>query len=585
MSIFHSDCTKVISRSLEIHSFFLHQDWNVLLWWHWTRSSFSSFLDFYCHILCNFWQNSLEWCSWSVPFLWCCLLWSFMLDWSLDRKLFSSLFSFLLILLHLLFLLLYSFFIDEHKVWKTTKEREPGKERTRVGMNRRRRMKRKERQSEVLFSSLLFSLQIVMLGVFGSFVSARVSPPLILPLLRLCSVSRVSFVSPLLPVFHLQHPFSCLLFFFFLSSMCLLIWSTPFAASFLPFVHLLSIDRLCSLLVLEGCTFSRLLLYSSWSTTRFLLKTGSKRRMDGLRERERTRVSCSRCSDFIRSREGIERKSTGSRPKKESKSLVKESLIHWCVRFLFSFFSLPLLGSLTKWTEAREERQASEKKNKKGKESKEKREREVCKSLIFPLTPPFGSLKESRSRRSIARIEGFRDSFLLMLLLLLFSSCSLSVDFRRRCWYCCRCFSHFPSLGFSFLPVFLSFYFCCVVLLFHLVSLFLVVVSFCSLSLFHSWRCSLFTLFLLCLREERENKKGIRREEEGLKEWENERRGNPCLLLRHHLVCLSLSLHPLLLTLLLDLLVIPKPVIAFPRIPCHWKKSDLRRRWLKLAKC
>lgn len=153
-------------------------------------------------------------------------------------------------------------------------------------MNRRRRMKRKERQSEVLFSSLLFSLQIVMLGVFGSFVSARVSPPLILPLLRLCSVSRVSFVSPLLPVFHLQHPFSCLLFFFFLSSMCLLIWSTPFAASFLPFVHLLSIDRLCSLLVLEGCTFSRLLLYSSWSTTRFLLKTGSKRRMDGLRERE-----------------------------------------------------------------------------------------------------------------------------------------------------------------------------------------------------------------------------------------------------------------------------------------------------------
>lgn len=301
--------------------------------------------------------------------------------------------------------------------------------------------------------------------------------------------------------------------------------------------------------------------------------------------RERTRVSCSRCSDFIRSREGIERKSTGSRPKKESKSLVKESLIHWCVRFLFSFFSLPLLGSLTKWTEAREERQASEKKNKKGKESKEKREREVCKSLIFPLTPPFGSLKESRSRRSIARIEGFRDSFLLMLLLLLFSSCSLSVDFRRRCWYCCRCFSHFPSLGFSFLPVFLSFYFCCVVLLFHLVSLFLVVVSFCSLSLFHSWRCSLFTLFLLCLREERENKKGIRREEEGLKEWENERRGNPCLLLRHHLVCLSLSLHPLLLTLLLDLLVIPKPVIAFPRIPCHWKKSDLRRRWLKLAKC
>lgn len=49
---------------------------------------------------------------------------------------------------------------------------------------------------------------------------------------------------------------------------------------------------------------------------------------EGEIEGERTRVSCIQCSDFIRSRGGIERKSTGSRPKKESKSLVKESLIH-----------------------------------------------------------------------------------------------------------------------------------------------------------------------------------------------------------------------------------------------------------------
>ena len=147
-------------------------------------------------------------------------------------------------------------------------------------------------------------------------------------------------------------------------------------------------------------------------------------------------------------------------------------------------------------------------------------------------------------------------------------------------------------LSFSFSWVLISSCFALLLLLlccsslFHLVSLLFLLLFPFALSFIpgvvHSSHSSSHSL-ILCLREERENKKRIRWEE-GLKEWENEWRGNPCLLFlrhHHHLV----SLHPLLLTLLLDLLVILKPVIAFSRIPCHCKKSDLRRRWLKLAKC